>query len=85
MGVMTIATKSCDRARHGSGVAREIEHARPRLWRSLLAMVANLFERLTQWEDRANSREFFLQLDDRALRDIGLTRQGVLRKRIRRR
>lgn len=48
-------------------------------------MVANLFERLTQWEDRANSREFFLQLDDRALRDIGLTRQGVLRKRIRRR
>jgi uncharacterized protein YjiS (DUF1127 family) len=47
-----------------------------------VALVARLFERAKQWQDRANSREFFLQLDDRTLRDIGLTRQGVLRKRI---
>jgi uncharacterized protein YjiS (DUF1127 family) len=47
-------------------------------------MVASLVERLKQWEDRENSREFFRRLDDRALRDIGLTRQGELRKRIQR-
>jgi uncharacterized protein YjiS (DUF1127 family) len=82
---MTIATNSCDQVRHGSSVAREIEHARPRLWKWLATMVAGLFERVQQWEDRANAREFFLRIDDHTLRDIGLTRQGLLRTRIRRR
>jgi uncharacterized protein YjiS (DUF1127 family) len=64
---------------------RATGHARLRLWSLLSAMVSVLFERLKRWEDLANYREFLQRLDDRTLRDIGLTRQEVLRKPVRRR
>jgi uncharacterized protein YjiS (DUF1127 family) len=64
---------------------RAIDRARVRFWRKLSAMVARLFERLEQWEDQSNAREFLRRLDDRALRDIGLTRHDVTRNPTRRR
>ncbi len=38
----------------------------------------NLFERLLDWQERSSQRIRLMELDDRMLRDIGLTRADAL-------
>jgi uncharacterized protein YjiS (DUF1127 family) len=39
-----------------------------------------LLARLVEWRERARSRDLLRQLDDRMLRDAGLTRSDVTRE-----
>ena len=47
------------------------ESASPRRW------VPDLLSRFRAWRERARSRHLLLQLDDRMLRDVGLSRSDV--------
>jgi uncharacterized protein YjiS (DUF1127 family) len=48
--------------------------AAPRRW------LPNLLSRFLGWRERAGSRHLLLQLDDRMLRDVGLSRADVVRE-----
>jgi uncharacterized protein YjiS (DUF1127 family) len=43
-------------------------------------MSTRLLARLVEWRERARSRDLLRQLDDRMLRDAGLTRSDVARE-----
>ena len=43
-------------------------------------LVPNLLSRFRGWRERARSRHLLLQLDDRMLRDVGLSRSDVDRE-----
>ena len=43
-------------------------------------LLPNLLRRFLAWRDRARSRHLLLQLDDRMLRDVGLTHSDVDRE-----
>jgi uncharacterized protein YjiS (DUF1127 family) len=43
-------------------------------------LLPNLLGRFLAWRDRARSRYLLLQLDDRMLRDVGLSRSDVDRE-----
>ena len=60
---------------------RQIAPAKPAWpWLRLSAIVAGVFGRLREWQEREHAREFLLRLDDRSLRDIGLTRLDASRE-----
>ena len=40
-------------------------------------LLSNLLSRFLGWRERARSRHLLLQLDDRMLRDVGLSRSDV--------
>jgi uncharacterized protein YjiS (DUF1127 family) len=44
------------------------------------AMIRGLSEMVLNWRTRSRDRQFLLELDDRALRDIGLTRAEAYRE-----
>lgn len=46
--------------------------------RSLLALLGRAYRVLREWRRRTRSRAELLRLDDRALRDIGITRAEAL-------
>ena len=50
---------------------RILESAAPR------RLVPDLLSRFRAWRERARSRHLLLQLDDRMLRDVGLSRSDV--------
>lgn len=60
---------------------RAIEPAKPArsLWTRLSAIAAGVFGRIAEWRERASSRQALLHIDDRSLRDIGMTRFDVRR------
>jgi uncharacterized protein YjiS (DUF1127 family) len=43
-------------------------------------LLSNLLSRFLGWRERARSRHLLLQLDDRMLRDVGLSRSDVDRE-----
>jgi uncharacterized protein YjiS (DUF1127 family) len=43
-------------------------------------LLPNLLSRFLGWRERARSRHLLLQLDDRMLRDVGLSRSDVDRE-----
>jgi uncharacterized protein YjiS (DUF1127 family) len=43
-------------------------------------LVPNLLSRFLAWRERARGRHLLLQLDDRMLRDVGLSRSDVDRE-----
>ena len=43
-------------------------------------LLSNLLNRFRGWRERARSRHLLLQLDDRMLRDVGLSRSDVDRE-----
>jgi uncharacterized protein YjiS (DUF1127 family) len=43
-------------------------------------LLPNLLSRFRGWRERARSRHLLLQLDDRMLRDVGLSRSDVDRE-----
>ena len=43
-------------------------------------LLQNLLSRFLGWRERARSRHLLLQLDDRMLRDVGLSRSDVDRE-----
>jgi uncharacterized protein YjiS (DUF1127 family) len=43
-------------------------------------LVPNLLSQFLGWRERARSRHLLLQLDDRMLRDVGLSRSDVDRE-----
>jgi uncharacterized protein YjiS (DUF1127 family) len=43
-------------------------------------LLLNLLSRFMSWRERARSRHLLLQLDDRMLRDVGLSRSDVDRE-----
>jgi uncharacterized protein YjiS (DUF1127 family) len=43
-------------------------------------LLSNLLSRFRGWRERARSRHLLLQLDDRMLRDVGLSRSDVDRE-----
>ena len=47
---------------------------------ALRRVLPNLQSRLQAWRERARSRHLLLQLDDRMLRDVGLSRSDVDRE-----
>lgn len=51
----------------------------PRRTRARLRLV-ELFDVLLTWQQRAKDRRSLLELDDRLLRDIGLSRADILRE-----
>ncbi len=52
-------------------------------WRSeLLGLTIRAFEALLAWQTRAAERGQLAAMDDRLLRDVGLTRSDVERERI---
>ena len=53
---------------------RILESAAPR------RLLPNLFSRFRAWRERARSRHLLLELDDRMLRDVGLSRSDVDRE-----
>jgi uncharacterized protein YjiS (DUF1127 family) len=54
--------------------------AAPRLFNALREAIARLGELLLLWQGRARQRAHLAALDDRLLRDIGLTRADVERE-----
>jgi len=52
-----------------SGTALRIPRSR--------GLVAGVVDRLVEWQERARSRVLLGRLDDRMLRDVGLTRSDV--------
>lgn len=49
-------------------------------WRSLLRAPARMIDTLLLWQERAAERAHLASLDDRALRDVGLSRVDVERE-----
>jgi uncharacterized protein YjiS (DUF1127 family) len=43
-------------------------------------LLTNLLSQVVQWQERARSRHLLRQLDDRMLRDVGLSRCDVDRE-----
>jgi uncharacterized protein YjiS (DUF1127 family) len=43
-------------------------------------LLTNLMSKVVQWQERARSRHLLQQLDDRMLRDVGLSRSDVDRE-----
>jgi uncharacterized protein YjiS (DUF1127 family) len=43
-------------------------------------LLTNLVSQVVQWQERARSRHLLQQLDDRMLRDVGLSRSDVDRE-----
>jgi uncharacterized protein YjiS (DUF1127 family) len=43
-------------------------------------LLTNLVSKVVQWQERARSRHLLRQLDDRMLRDVGLSRCDVNRE-----
>jgi uncharacterized protein YjiS (DUF1127 family) len=43
----------------------------------LQRLMMNVFSRVRVWRERAHGRHLLLQLDDRMLRDVGLSRSDV--------
>jgi len=41
---------------------------------------ARLFERMLDWQERSKQRVHLMELDDRMLRDIGMTRADAVRE-----
>ena len=56
--------------------------ARPRIRGSAASprLLINLVNQVVQWQERARSRHLLRQLDDRILRDVGLSRCDVDRE-----
>jgi uncharacterized protein YjiS (DUF1127 family) len=48
--------------------------------RTLQRFAANVFTTIVEWQDRARQRRRLSELDDRMLKDIGLTRADVHRE-----
>jgi uncharacterized protein YjiS (DUF1127 family) len=60
---------------HGALTARPLsEPWLPRAWRALHAALRPAAEAISTWRERARMRHQLLMLDDRLLRDIGITR-----------
>ena len=57
--------------RFPTSLPRILEAAAPR------QLVPDLLSRFRAWRERARSRHLLLQLDDRMLRDVGLSRSDV--------
>jgi uncharacterized protein YjiS (DUF1127 family) len=54
--------------------------SRPSRLAGLRRLSTRLLARLVEWRERARSRDLLRQLDDRMLRDAGLTRSDVARE-----
>ena len=48
--------------------------------RTIQRLAANVFTTLFEWQERARQRRRLSELDDRMLKDIGLTRTDVARE-----
>jgi uncharacterized protein YjiS (DUF1127 family) len=60
---------------HGTLTARPLsEPWLPRAWRALHAALRPAADTISTWRERAKMRNQLLMLDDRLLRDIGITR-----------
>lgn len=60
---------------HGALTARPLsEPWLPRAWRALEAALQDVADAIWTWRERAKMRHQLLMLDDRLLRDIGITR-----------
>ena len=60
---------------HGALTARPLsEPWLPRAWSGLHAALEHTVDAISTWRERARMRRQLLMLDDRLLRDIGLTR-----------
>jgi uncharacterized protein YjiS (DUF1127 family) len=60
---------------HGALAARPLsEPSLPRAWRALHAALRPAVDAISTWRERARMRHQLLLLDDRLLRDIGITR-----------
>ena len=57
--------------------AREARSAFGRIFTRLRHLPARLLAILVRWQQRANERAHLRDLDERALRDVGLTRADV--------
>lgn len=62
---------------HPQSLARCCEQAAPAIRPGLLV---RLFDRLLAWQDRARERAALASLDERTLKDIGLTRADAERE-----
>lgn len=60
------------------GAATKTANARSQT--GLAAIVRHAAETLTKWQDRTNGRHALLKLDDRMLRDIGISRADAARE-----
>ena len=69
---MTRPNASCDTAPR-SPLQTRIGFAAP----SRKGLLAGLFDLLMEWQERTRSRVLLARLDDRMLRDMGLTRADV--------
>lgn len=63
-----------------SGTLQTLGRAAPALFGAPAALLGALMLRLLRWQQRARERDQLAKLDDRALRDLGLTRVQLWRE-----